>query len=184
MRRLDALHTERDGRAILASPLVGACEDHVRDGQIVGPGEVVATVTRLHSRTQLVVPAGVHGRVRLGAARRRGRAVGYGDELVALEPVVGGAAEEGPQDPVAEVGEVFTAPMDGMFYRRSGPDAAPFVTEDAIIEPGAQIGLIEVMKFFDPIRWEGEGPRRVVRCVAADGAAVVAGAALVVLARV
>ena len=50
------------------------------------------------------------------------------------------------------------APLDGQFYLRPSPDAPPFVTPGQRVEPGATIGLIEVMKFYYPVRYEGTEP--------------------------
>jgi len=43
------------------------------------------------------------------------------------------------------------SPLPGIFYRRSSPDAAPFVEEGQTIQPGTVIGLVGVMKTFHQI---------------------------------
>jgi biotin carboxyl carrier protein len=51
------------------------------------------------------------------------------------------------------------------------------------VQPGATLGLIEVMKFFYPIRYEGSAPATIARCAIAEAAAVEAGATLFVFHR-
>jgi biotin carboxyl carrier protein len=47
------------------------------------------------------------------------------------------------------------APTNGVFYGRPAPDAEPFVRVGERIAIGQPIGLIEVMKTFNQILFEG-----------------------------
>lgn len=58
------------------------------------------------------------------------------------------------------------APIVGIFYVSPEPGAAPFVREGDRIEPGATVGLIEVMKVFNAVPAGLAGT--VVRCLVAD----------------
>ena len=49
----------------------------------------------------------------------------------------------------------FEAPIDGTLYYSPSPDAEPFVTEGQTVQQGDVIALIEVMKFFYEIKYEG-----------------------------
>lgn len=49
------------------------------------------------------------------------------------------------------------AEVPGIFYRRPEPDADPYVTEGATVQPGQTIGLIEVMKTFNEVKVESGG---------------------------
>jgi acetyl-CoA carboxylase biotin carboxyl carrier protein len=42
-----------------------------------------------------------------------------------------------------------------MFYASQGPKAPPFVIIGQEIEPGQTVGLIEVMKCFYPLKYQG-----------------------------
>jgi acetyl-CoA carboxylase biotin carboxyl carrier protein len=70
------------------------------------------------------------------------------------------------------------SPLDGQFYTRSGPDAPPFAPLGAEVAPGATIGLVEVMKFFYPVRYEGEVATVSDGYLVADGTPVHAGQAV------
>ena len=54
-------------------------------------------------------------------------------------------------------GFTVTAPTDGVFYRRPGPDAPPFVDVGARVRNGQAVGLIESMKTFNQILFGGAG---------------------------
>ena len=64
-------------------------------------------------------------------------------------------------------------PIPGVFYRRPDPDSDPFVTEGDAVEAGATIGLVEIMKNFQPVESEGAGT--LVEFLVENEDAVVAG---------
>jgi acetyl-CoA carboxylase biotin carboxyl carrier protein len=49
------------------------------------------------------------------------------------------------------------APLPGTYYPRESPSSPPFVTVGSAVAVGDQIGLIEVMKMFNPITAEVAG---------------------------
>ncbi|HYM58022.1 MAG TPA: acetyl-CoA carboxylase [Solirubrobacteraceae bacterium] len=49
--------------------------------------------------------------------------------------------------------EVLT-PVPGTFYRRPDPDSDPFKDEGDAVEVGETIGLVEIMKNFQPVEVE------------------------------
>jgi acetyl-CoA carboxylase biotin carboxyl carrier protein len=153
----------------LAAPRLGAFTARVSKGDAVAPGQVVGTLHVLGAQFSIIAPAGVVGHVEQIAASGTRAGVGYGAPLLVLSVQVStGAASSGA--PVSDIaGEAFDAPMDGQFYRRPTPDDPPFASPGDVVQPGQTIGLIEVMKFFYPIVWEGEGPRVLLTWVADDG---------------
>ena len=48
-------------------------------------------------------------------------------------------------------------PIPGIFYRRPSPDEDVFVDEGGEIESGATIGLVEIMKNFQPVETDVAG---------------------------
>ena len=52
--------------------------------------------------------------------------------------------------------EVLT-PVPGTFYRRPDPDSDPFKNEGDAVEVGETIGLVEIMKNFQPVDAEVGG---------------------------
>jgi acetyl-CoA carboxylase biotin carboxyl carrier protein len=74
--------------------------------------------------------------------------------------------------------EVLT-PIPGIFYRRPDPDSDPFVAEGDRVETGATIGLVEIMKNFQPVETEAAGT--LVEFLVENEDAVVAGQAVAVV---
>ena len=70
----------------------------------------------------------------------------------AIAPADTGAAE------AAEAGlTTITSPMVGTFYSAPNPDAPPFVTVGAAVDPESVVCLVEAMKIFNEIKAECRG---------------------------
>lgn len=63
------------------------------------------------------------------------------------------AAETKPADTLVEI----KSPMIGTFYRKSGPDKAPFISVGDVIKPGDVLCIVEAMKLFNEIESEIAG---------------------------
>lgn len=95
-------------------------------------------------------------------------------------PEPGAAAPQAPAPapaatPADDLVEVI-APMLGVLYRRPAPDQPEFVSVGDIIEAGATVAIIEVMKLMNPVVAEVGG--RVAEVVVDDGAQVEHGTVL------
>lgn len=89
-------------------------------------------------------------------------------ELVRREPgvVMAAPAAAPPAGPAAPVGtgpvasanvRKVTAPLVGVFYRSSSPDAEPFVKEGDRVEAGQVLCILEAMKLFNEITSDHAG---------------------------
>lgn len=169
------------GATQLLAPTVGVFTARVREGELVSAGQVLGSIDVLGVLSELRAPDGVAGRVtsRIGGTRTR-IPVQFGDPLFAIS--------ESSMAPVAKAGMVgnvsssatlsFTAPMSGRFYSRPSPNDPPFVSAGDIVQRGQTIGLLEVMKTFNRLVYQGEAlPERalVVRIVPGEGDDVVRG---------
>ena len=173
---------------VLRAPKLGLWSDPPRDGALVEPGSAAGTLTQLGRRFVLMVPDGVSGRVAIAGRPQDALPVEYGETLFRVTPFEGreagvdsGHAEaSGAARGALEVG----APTDGVFYRSPALDGKPYVVVGARVTTGQPIGLIEVMKTFNPIAYGGAGlpdEAEIVEVLAADGQEVRAGQALVVV---
>ncbi len=54
-------------------------------------------------------------------------------------------------------GLVVRAEQAGRFWRRPDPDAAAFTEEGAELKAGKTLGLLEVMKTFNPVKYQPGG---------------------------
>ncbi|MCS6798151.1 MAG: hypothetical protein NZ898_06440 [Myxococcota bacterium] len=190
-RTLTALRAqEGTGRIVLRAPMVGWLSEVPRPGAWVWPGGPLGMLEVLGVRVRLLVPEDVEGRV-VGPPRASARvAVDFGAPVVEIAP----SPESGAIDAHAVAGEraepatagalVVRAPMSGRFYLRPSPGQPPFAAPGAVVERGQPVGLLEVMKTFHRIPFDGVGwpdRARVRRWLVADGEDVAAGARLVEL---
>jgi acetyl-CoA carboxylase biotin carboxyl carrier protein len=83
-------------------------------------------------------------------------------------------------EPVADEAPAVHSPIPGVFYRRPEPGAEPFVQEGDEVQPGTEIGLVEIMKQFHEVRAEQGG--RIGGFLVDDEGVVAAGQAIVTLA--
>ena len=178
----------RDGpRIAVCAPKVGVWFDAPAPGTPVAAGSPAGTLAQLTRRYDLLLPAGVLGVVAGDAHRDSSRGVEYGEELFAVvasdavapttdAPSIVGATPEGTPRVVA--------PTDGVFYTAAGPGSPPFAPKGARLSSGQTIGLIEVMKTFNPILYGGGAlpeSAEVVEVLVGDGEEVRAGQPLLVV---
>jgi acetyl-CoA carboxylase biotin carboxyl carrier protein len=71
------------------------------------------------------------------------------------------------------------SPTVGTFYRAPEPGADPFVGEGAVVRPGQQVAIVEVMKLMIPV--EADRPGRVLEVLKPDATSVEHGEQLFVL---
>ncbi|MBW2402925.1 MAG: hypothetical protein JRF42_03760 [Deltaproteobacteria bacterium] len=155
---LGARPGDGESRALLATT-VGVFAPTVREGELMSAGQVVGTIDVLGVLHELIVPPGVAGRVteRLGGERSR-VPVQYGDALF----VISTASTEGITEQTSPVRDdaqgalSFVAPMSGRFYVRPSPAEPPFVAAGDTVRRGQTVGLLEVMKTFNRLVYEGD----------------------------
>jgi acetyl-CoA carboxylase biotin carboxyl carrier protein len=176
------------GSQELLAPSVGVFTPCVASGQLVSAGQSIGTLEVLGVRRELSVPSGIAGRVtaRVGGARTR-VPVQYGDALLAVssDALAETAGETQTGSPAGGSALSFDAPMSGRFYGRPSPTEPAFVTAGDSVKQGQTIGLLEVMKTFNRLVYQGETlPAEAVveRIVPEDGADVVRGEPVLYLA--
>ena len=175
------------GGLTVRAPAVGIVTTLPDDGALVGPGSSAGELLQLRRRFRLVLPEGAEGRVAAASRADRAFAVAYGDVLFTLAPVAASRAKapaRGARSPASAGGAAVVAPTAGVFYRSPSAGAAPYVAPGDRVRRGQHVGLIEVMKTFNPIAYGGAGmpdEAEVVEILAGDGEEVRAGQPLVVV---
>ncbi|GAA4963176.1 biotin/lipoyl-containing protein [Pseudonocardia tropica] len=111
-----------------------------------------------------------HARELVGLGPVRLEAGGVSLDLSGAAAPIPVAAQPPADAPPTSSARTVTSEAVGVFYRASGPDAPPFVAEGDVIEPGRQIGIVEVMKLMIPVEATLGG--RVEEFLVADGEAV------------
>jgi hypothetical protein len=181
------LIVEHDGaRVRLLAPNVGWFSRGAAKGQLLAPEATAGVLETLGTFVELVVPAGVLGRITNAAPARYQEPVEYGQVLYELEALDGALALADSSAPTATSGLVVRAPFAGRFWQRPSPADPIFVAQGEGLAVGRTIGLLEVMKTFSHVHYGGSNEglperARVVRFAVADGAEVSAGDALLVV---
>jgi len=146
----------------ILSPQIGYYFLTPKKGALLKGGDFIGKIKVLNSIYNLYLPENVYGKVEMNQEMDKLFNVEYKQLLFCLNPeimktetkdksVVTAVEEEIEK----EDGFVVTAFSNGVFYRQSSPDSPPYVKEGQKIEKGKTLGLIEVMKVFIPIDFQG-----------------------------
>ena len=183
---LEALRRVEGDAVTFAAPSPGRFTASVEAGRLVEPGQVLGQLQVLERRYLVTAPEGPALRVARLASRSAAAPVGWGDALVIataaeLDGEVSLSADTLELGELPPGAQVFRAPMAGQFYRRPTPEDPAFCEVGAVVTSGTRIGLVEVMKFFYPLLFDGAGQWRVERFLAEDGRPLEAGAPVMVI---
>jgi acetyl-CoA carboxylase biotin carboxyl carrier protein len=166
------------------APAPGWFHRTVAADHLVAPGDVIGELEVLGRVTPITAPR-IRGLVRVPSGPQLARQpVAYGDVLFTVDASGAGAAfgavESEAQAAHAVSGLVFRAPTSGRFYGRPGPDKPVFVEAGTELQPGATVCLLEVMKSFHRVTYDG-ARAKVREVLVADGADVNQGDPLLAL---
>lgn len=177
-RRAEIVAAKQDSGFRLASPQPGHFKPSITKGP-VAHRDVLGVIEVLGQTIELVVPAGVIGWI---DGELKARVVDYGDPIATLVPAVAGtgAVEETAATAQQTSGPVFRAPTSGRYYGRPGPDKPTFVTVGMELSSGSTVCLLEVMKTFNRVLFDGDRAK-VKEILVAEGADVNAGDPIVAL---
>jgi biotin carboxyl carrier protein len=164
-RRLEALvHVGQVGEISIGAPAVGWLSDAPRLGEVVVGGSRVGSLRILDQWVDVTLPATVSGRVSERPLVNQREAVAYDQLVLRLAPVEGEGLGSVAAGPAAVASADLPAgcfavvsPTHGMFYRRPKPGAPCYVEPGQVVEEGATLALVEVMKCFSAIAYGGEG---------------------------
>jgi len=148
-------HPGNDGVLRLSCPGVGRFRTCHEPGEQLDPGAVLGTLRVLNRIYAICIPEGSSGCVveSIGAGLHD---VEYGTPLASLASNGVDTRDRKEQSSASSEAteELIRSPIDGIFYACPEPGAPPFVAVGSRIRAGQVIGLIEVMKTFNPIRWQ------------------------------
>ncbi len=172
-----------DGSQELLAPAVGWWQQAPARGALLKEGERAGVLLALGLTRDVLVPPGVRGRVAEEPPRLRREPVEFGQVLLLLQPLADAAgAPAAPASEATTGGRLLCASQAGRFWRRPDPAAPDFIAAGEIAEVGRTLGLLEVMKTFQPVPYRAEGGlparARLLRWRVADGAEVAEGEAL------
>lgn len=175
---------ESEGEATwLLAPSVGLFTCALPKGQLVVPGQSIGSLTTLGVAHTLTVPPGCAGKIANERFERVIEPVGFGTRLYELEPI-GEGLDIAAVEVAAQTGSdlVVRSTHAGRFWHRPSPADDAFAKAGDIIEDGAVVGLVEVMKTFTHVHYHATGglPTRakILRFLVEDGAEAENGAPL------
>ena len=153
----------------------------IQPGDVLGRIEILGVyrdVVLGHPRPGSASPAVFTATAQLGGGERVG--VQHGDVLFQLMATNATESDNASATTAQtlDTSLAVRATTSGRFYLRPAPDKPAFVDVGDVVEPGAPLGLLEVMKTFHRLTYGGEGlpgRGRVTRVVIDDGADVEAG---------
>ncbi len=160
---------EQDQSFTVLSPAVGIYFKTPELGAYLKGGSPAGLLKILNSLYHLRLPENVNGFVRKIKVSNLANPVEFRQEMYSLLPArdavpymvnlnVGmgleemtGNREEGRPDGACSI----VSPTDGIFYRRPNQTSPPYIREGDVVSFGAIVGLVEVMKSFNQIRFTG-----------------------------
>lgn len=171
-----------DNTLYACAPQVGRVSLFSQLPRLLTEGSVVGTVETLRTTYALQLPAGGPWTLRAREIDERDTGVGVGARLLELKVWEEGSIDA-DRDTQNDGSENYASPMAGQFFLRPSPDKPPFIQVGDIIEPGTQLGLVEVMKFFYPLVFEGEGRWKITEILAEDSTSLDAGDSVIRIER-
>ncbi|MBI4819391.1 MAG: hypothetical protein HY791_24180 [Deltaproteobacteria bacterium] len=158
MKTLTALTALGDSGLVLGAPKVGIFRPESSTGDFVRPGTRLGTLTILGRHFRVVAPAEATGQLRL-IVPAAPTPVGYGTPLASVDVATLSVAEAKVEAKNLDAHAFVRSPIHGVFYVRPAPEAPPFVKSGDEITTGKAIGLVEVMKTFHPVTFDGARAR-------------------------
>jgi biotin carboxyl carrier protein len=162
MASLIALSESANSQHRILSPAVGMYYSFPEKGTFLVAGSSIGKMRVFNKIYDIFLPDDLLGEVVANSERDKTITVEYGQELFRLNPRERSeaskrkASESKPSETGRlDEGHVITAFTTGIFYRKSSPDAPPYVEEGQTIENGKVLGLIEVMKTFNHVIFTG-----------------------------
>ncbi len=167
----------------LRSPRPAFFRSLLRDGDRVREGELIGVLDVLGNLIELRVPHGVDGTAQMLVTS--GAAVDARTNLLevhALETAARAAKATEASASASSAGPTLRAPTAGRFYSRPGPGKPAFVSVGQRAKRGQTVALLEVMKTFHRVTFDGpsvpdEGT--ITRIIPAEEADVNMGDALI-----
>lgn len=160
----------------LLCPAIGQVQIELKIGQVLGPKQLIGSIRVLGEKYLLLSSNDSLGEICEIKALKNFNAQ-YGEVLLKVKSLLSEKNAKATHT-TKDSGKAFLSPMDGMFYWSASPDSPPFVEIGQKIKPGQTIGLIEVMKCFYPVVFDGTRPSMVKKTLLASGSPVQVGTPL------
>lgn len=178
-------HDTEEQKIHILTPEIGIYYRPPEPGLYLSTGSLAGLLKRVNNLYHLRIPENVSGFVQHVYAYNIANPVEYKEELFYLVPGQSMATSILEKDEVIPRSEsdklvpegviTIRSPTDGIFYRRPSPDLPPYVEEGDQVTIGQILGLVEVMKSFNQIKfWGPDFPQSatVVKILAEDNSEI------------
>lgn len=155
------------------SPAIGMCRCRTRVGQSFLPGDIVAEIEVLNRKNLVIVPPQMAGTV-TQILVKASQTVQFDDELFSIVLNAKDFVPAGT-DLLNLANRTVNSPLSGTFYRSASPQEPPLAQEGDVIQPGAALGLVEAMKVFNTLTFDGAEPLKLAKVLVENGASVECG---------
>lgn len=149
---------------VLASPSVGEWVP-LHEKLVVDSGEQIGVLHILNRPHPVFAPSGVRGHFEA----RPKAIVAFGDPIGLMARQEQVFESDTRPDARALPPSVFVSPTSGRFYSRPTPESEAFVKAGDEITKGQVVCLLEVMKTFNRIEFNGTSKAKVIRILPKDG---------------
>lgn len=161
----------------ICSSNVGKINIKIREKENIKKGTIIGDIEIIKKRYLLVIDQDISGKV-ISRIKNEKHYVEYGDPLFILSLNTETLKKK---ENKKITGENIISHIDGMFYRRPSPKDEDFIKEGSIIKKGDTLGLIEVMKCFYPLYYNGEKEKKVKKIINKNASTVKEGEILFIL---
>ena len=171
MRKTTAKHTLIDEKERVLSPEVGIWQPLLSVGARVAPGQALGRIRCLGSQFEIVSP--ITGEV--VDIKKSEVSLQFGEALATVAKAKTDEEQSKQEKTRGKATIVFAAPTSGRFYIRPAPDKPEFVTAGSEIKKGDVVCILEVMKTFNRIEYDGvqlPDSVRIEKVLVEDGADV------------
>ena len=154
-------------------PSIGSIKLKEEPGQILSGGQIIGDLIRVGEYFKLALPLDISGQVLILDAAPK---LCYAEKILTLDAAATGQARpehHQSERPLQHLS--IKATMDGMFYLSPSENCPPFVSIGDDIKPGQTIGLIEVMKCFYPMKYQGAFSAKILDVLVSNGTPVNSG---------
>ncbi len=164
MTSFKVIAQQQDSHYHILSPAVGLFSLHHDNSDFLSKGSYIGKLKILATYYDLFLPDHVYGQIKVESEQDKNKYVEYKQLLFSLNI----SSEYASTDSGTEIADsktdayeqsensfILTAITSGVFYSRPSSDSPPYVEEGQTIEKGRVIGLIEIMKTFNQIVFQG-----------------------------
>ena len=163
----------------IISPMIGSIKLNIVVGQLVRSHQIIGSITRNGQEFDLELPANINAQV-TRAPKEINSNIEFSQDFLLLsinkhsESIIEESSNQDKYDHVY-------SPMDGLIYLRPSPKEPDFVEVGDILEYGKNIGLVEVMKNFYPLKYQEKFLAEIKEILVKDASSIKSGQAIIAI---